>query len=144
MKTKYKQLIYSLSIIGLVLLSACEKDEEVKDIIKPNCSIVKPTDDALFFRGSSIIFEGYFTDDIELGSCELFLTTLKATKGWDDPWTPLVDRIELSGTKADISAYQVFKDIIPQDIMSGDYILNIKVSDKAGNFSMYTVNIYID
>lgn len=142
MKMNIKSL-FLIAAMSLSVFTGCSKDDEkeVKDLIKPNCDLTQPTDGLVIQRGNSLIFEGYFTDDNNLKSCEFTLTTLK---GWDVPWEPVMDIIELSGTEQNITGYQVFKETVPVEIMSGDYTLNIRVNDEAGNYNIYSVGIVID
>ncbi|WP_430815939.1 DUF4625 domain-containing protein [Carboxylicivirga sp. RSCT41] len=138
------RFLYTALTLSLVL-TACsgDDDEAVKDLIKPTGTITMPLEGETFLRGSSIIFEGTFSDDVELAHCELSLSKLKSLKGWDIPWTPESDLVHLQGTEDEVSAYQAFKQVIPSDIMSGDYVLNAKLVDEAGNYIVYSVNVKI-
>lgn len=143
----YFRSIVLCSVLTLsLLLTACsgDEDENTRDLVKPTGTIIMPLEGDVFLRGSSIIFEGVFYDDVELAHCELTLSKLKSLKGWDIPWTPEHDLIHIQGQEDEVSAYQAFQQVIPLDIMSGEYILNAKVVDEAGNYINYNVNIKID
>lgn len=138
---KLNNLYCVISLILLMSFAACSEDEELIDLVKPTATINQPAKGTLYYRGSSIVFEANFVDDVALAYCEVSLVTLK---GWDVPWEPMVDKVVLSGTHDEVSAYQIFKETIPMDIMSGKYAINIKVVDVAGNYNMYSADIEIE
>jgi len=130
-------------LVALALVS-CSKDDPVKDITKPTAVISNPVEGSIFQRGASIILDATFMDDHMLASCDVSIVSLKALKGFDDPWMPNVDVIILEGEEDEVTAHQVFKQAIPMDIMSGEYSLTFKVVDEAGNYTDYPVNITIE
>lgn len=131
-------------LIGLMVVTAmsCSKDE---DRTSPVADITTPANGAHFYRGENIFLNAIFTDDESgLKECSIGLVSLKALKGWDDPWMPEVETIALSGLEKEVSDHIIFNAAIPMDIMSGSYVLNFKVVDAEGNLSQYSKEIYVE
>ena len=130
-------------LVALVLIG-CSKDSSFKDVTKPTAVIINPVNKTIFKRGASIILDATFLDDYMLKTCEVSLSSLKALKGFDDPWIPELDIIMIEGEEDKVASHQIFKQAIPVDIMTGDYSLIIKVVDAAGNYTEYPVDITIE
>lgn len=142
----FKFAVLCAALTLSLAFTGCSGDDDggAKDLIKPVGTITLPVEGETFLRGASIIFEGTFSDNVELANCELSLSKLKSLKGWDIPWVPANDMMFLQGKEDEVSAYQSFKQAIPLDIMSGDYVFNAKLVDVAGNYIVYSINITIE
>lgn len=126
----------------LLLLASCSKDDPT-DTNVPKATFASPVDATKYDRGQSVICSAVFEDDRELSHVDVTISALKSLKGWDDPWQAH-ETIELSGKRMELSAYQIFGEAIPFDIMSGNYQLEFIVVDKALNYSAYTFNINVE
>ncbi len=127
----------------LPLMLACEKDEN-EDTTPPVADVALPTDNTLYYRGNTLMFTGYFSDDVELKECTFYLAQgLKAARGWDSPWQPDAQTFQLSGTEDTLVEQYLFELMIPSDIMSGDYVLTILTVDKALNYCTTEIPISI-
>lgn len=138
-----KSSIKALLVVLIVVLSTnCTKDE---DRTSPLVDIATPAIAADYIRGGNIYFNAIFTDDDSgLKECIVSLSHLKATRGWEDPWMPEEEIISLSGKKQELDQHIIFNQSIPFDVMSGYYVLNIRVVDNAGNISQYSRNFNIE
>lgn len=139
MKNKY--LIVLMLLLPLML--ACEKDKN-EDTTPPVADITLPIDNTLYYRGNTLMFTGYFSDDVELKECTFYLSQgLKATRGWDEPWKPEAQTFPLTGKEDSLVEQHLFELMIPNDIMSGDYVLTILTIDQALNYSTTEIPIQI-
>ncbi len=128
-------------LLFLSLTASCEKEGDKES---PIASIETPTIGQKYYRGEVIYLNALFTDNEGLARCEISMASTKSTYGWDDPWMPETDVIQLSGQKQQIEQYLVFNGPIPLDIMSSAYVINIRVFDGAGNMTHYSRNIEIE
>lgn len=127
-----------LVLLAIGLFSACKKDDP--DTIAPTGTFTTPVADAEFYRGHSLVCNAIFNDNEDLSHVEASIMSLK---GFDTPWEAS-ERIALSGTSYKLSSYELFEGAIPMEIMSGTYVLNFKVYDKAQNKRTYSINIVIN
>lgn len=135
---------FSIALFSLLVITACSKSEgEGTDLTKPTAVIELDREDNVFSPGSSIVINGDFTDDVELKECQITLASLKSLKGVDLPWEPETYKIYLSGKEDAVSGQQIF-DVIPVDIMYGEYQITFKVLDASNNYSQYTQDIVIE
>jgi len=138
---KNKLLIVLVFLIPLI--AACEK-EEVKDLVPPEANVSLPTNNTTYYRGNTLMFTGSFTDDVALKECTFYLSPgLKATRGWDDPWQPNAQTFPLSGKSDELIEQHLFELTIPNDIMSGNYVLKVLAVDQALNYSTTEIPIEI-
>ncbi|TRX71803.1 DUF4625 domain-containing protein [Carboxylicivirga sp. M1479] len=139
MKNKY--LIVCLFLMPIWL--ACQKDE-VEDTTPPVARVELPTNNTMYYRGNTLMFTGYFTDDVELKECTFYLSQgLKAARGWDEVWEPDAQTFPLSGLEDELIEQYLFELMIPNEIKSGDYVLKVLTVDKALNYSTTEIPIQI-
>ncbi len=137
-----RNIIKSFLIVLSFVLVSCS-DDESKDRTAPFGTIQSPVNGKLFMRGQSLIVNGVFTDDRELSHVTVSVGALKAVKGIDTPWADS-ETIELKGKEQILTSYQLFGDMIPSDIMSGEYYLNFLIVDKALNEKKLVVLINVE
>ncbi len=140
---KYISKLSTLMILVLGLMASSCSDDEIKDTTDPTATFTSPIESAVYSRGQSMICNAVFEDDIELLMVEINIYSQKSTKGWDTPWI-YNETVYLSGKTDELSAYQIFNQDIPLDIMSGQYTLEFKVFDKTLNYSSYQFDISIE
>ncbi|MBS2100393.1 DUF4625 domain-containing protein [Carboxylicivirga linearis] len=134
--------ILSISLLITSLLSACGKEEESADLTKPTAVITLDRDNHFFSPMSSIVINGSFSDNKELKECQVTISSLKSSRGFDLDWEPETYKIPLSGTEMTITGQQIFT-IIPVDIKYGEYQITFKVLDTSDNYNFYTQDIVI-
>ncbi len=130
--------------LSLMLLTAlaCSEDE---DRMSPIAEVVTPANGTHYYRGENIFLNAVFSDDNSgLKKCSIDVVGLKALKGWDDPWTPETEVIDLAGLNKEVKDHIIFNGAIPLDIMSGNYVLNFRVEDQEGNLAQFSRQIYIE
>ncbi len=140
-KTVIKYGALLLLFIAMSVVSSCKDDD--KDSASPVVRVTKPISLDKFSRGGVILVDADLSDDKELATLEFSLASLKAVYGIDTPWTPAIQTQKLSGKEQQIKNVAAFGEI-PYDIMSGQYVLTLKLSDKAGNTTSTSVTINID
>lgn len=131
-------------MLTLMAVTSCSKgDDEGADLTKPTAVIELDRDNNVYGSGSSIVINGDFTDDVELKECQVTLTFLKSSKGVDLAWEPETYKIKLTGKEDAVAGQQIFE-VIPLDIMYGEYQVTFKVLDTSNNYSQYTFDIVIE
>ena len=144
MKKKSIITLFIQLLLLITVMPACsDDDDDDKDITAPVITVLKPAASDQYLRGGVIIINADLADDVALKEMELSLMAIKALKGIDTPWSPEIQRVPLSGKTQQIRNVMVFTEI-PSDIMSGSYILMIKVTDEAGNHVNKNVPITIE
>ncbi len=131
-----------LMLVLTVSVSSC-KDDKDNDSVPPVIKVIKPISLDKFARGGMILIDADLSDNENLATLELSLSTQKAIFGFDTPWTPATQTLKLSGKSYQMRNQAAFGEI-PSDIMSADYILVMKLSDAKGNTTTSTVTITIE
>ncbi|MBS2210162.1 DUF4625 domain-containing protein [Carboxylicivirga mesophila] len=137
----YFYLICTLATCFLLMVS-CSKDDPA-DTTAPMASFSSPVEATKYVRGQSLICNAVFEDNDELSHVDISISSLKSLKGYNDPWLAS-ESVELTGKTSELSAYQVFGEAIPFEIMSGEYMLEFTVFDKALNYSTYKFNVTVE
>lgn len=127
-----------LVVMAFVCLSSCKKDDP--DTTAPTATFTMPVEETEYYRGHSLICNAIFSDNQDLSHVEVSIMNLK---GFDSPWEA-TERIALSGTSYKLNSYELFEGGIPMEIMSGAYVLDFKLFDKAQNKRTYSINIVIN
>ncbi len=155
------KIITSLSALALLIaLTACSKDDTVKDTQKPAISEAgitpNPVDCQVYSRGEVIPFQYLFTDNMELGNYNIEIHNnfdhhthgTSATECPLDPEKTATKKVWIFNEKYPIPAgnttYKGRVDIpIPADVDPGDYHFMIRVTDKAGWQELKAMSIKI-
>lgn len=155
----------SLFLVGVFMLSACGgggSDPKPTDSEKPSITTEFPTVGREYAMTQPFMYKGTFTDDTELNNVKFSLevdqskaasASLKVATGIDDPaWAPKVEAIMLSEKSQTVDQAIFSADYeddgtgtmgIPSGVYTGNYILTITCTDKAGNETAETVSITI-
>ncbi|TRX66534.1 DUF4625 domain-containing protein [Carboxylicivirga sp. M1479] len=138
-----KQFKYIISALALLLMvaTACEKE---KDTISPIVDMETPAIGQKYYRGEIIKLNAHFSDEGGSGLKECALQIHSVLKGWDDAWIPDEEIVQLSGSSMTVKDHIVFNGEIPYDIMSGAYVISVRVSDRDGNLTQFSRNIEIE
>jgi hypothetical protein len=169
---RFNSLFYLMAFLMTFTFVACGSDDDdnggdPKDTEAPDIRIEKPVEEASYVAGLGIIISGELTDNMELDTCVMSLSTdisgavaaIKSTSveagenvGDDivtsiddpEPFEPDDVTISLSGESYSFSSnYNPFGNI-PGGTSGGEYTLNITVTDAAGNASSKDITINID
>ncbi len=154
---KSKNILFLYALMCL-LLAACGKDEDDKDLDKPAIetgSEALPQNCQVYMKGEDIPFRQTFTDNMGLGSYNIeihhnFDHHTHSTDAGDcaldekkDPVKPWVYNQDFPIPESALT-YNAQVDIpIPEDIDPGDYHFMIRVTDKAGWQQLKAVSIKI-
>lgn len=130
-----------LVVIAGLFVAGCSKDDSV-DTIAPTALINSPVEEMVYQRGQSIVLNATFEDNVALSHADVSISSV-ALKGWNTPWEA-IETFEFSGKSQQLSAYELFGEPIPVDIMSGAYRLEILVVDKELNYTRYDIAITIE
>ncbi|WP_430817248.1 DUF4625 domain-containing protein [Carboxylicivirga sp. RSCT41] len=136
---QFKCIIAALAL--LLMVSGCENDN---DTISPSVEMETPAIGQKYFRGQIIYLNAHFSDEGGSGLKECVLGISPVLKGWDDPWRPDEEIVEISGSTQTLENYIVFNGEIPYDIMSGSYVISVRVTDNNGNLTQFSRNIEIE
>lgn len=134
-------IVLILFIIIGTMVTSCEKEGDTES---PIATITTPEIGQKYYRGGVIYLNALITDNEGLDRCEVSMASTKSTFGWDDPWEPETDVIQLNGSEHQIEEYLLFNGPIPIDVMSAAYVINIRIFDAAGNMTHYSRNIEIE
>jgi hypothetical protein len=143
MKINWSLNIALLIVVFYTVSCTGDDNNDGPDTIKPQAEIISPEQDQLIIKGGPLIFSARFTDNRELAKCEISLLSLKSAAGIDEPWTPVMEMITLSGQQQQIEERHLFQQAVPADILGGSYNLLVDVYDEAGNTSSYNIDIII-
>ncbi|TLX71068.1 DUF4625 domain-containing protein [Labilibacter sediminis] len=165
MKIYFPKMI-SFFAVGFFMLTACgggsdPKPEDPVDEAKPTISTDSPTEGLGIAMTEPFVYKGTFEDDVELSKVVFSLKDqkpagvagLKAATGVDDnPWEPAAETVTLSGNSKTLDQNIFTADYkddgsgtmgIPRDVYTGEYILTITCTDKAGNETVENITVEI-
>lgn len=109
---------------------------DADDTVDPTISITSPTSSSHLQWGGSLLVSGSLNDDYKLKSV---VYSLVYKGGESNPWKPAAKTISLSGKSVTLSGEDVFGEVIPNNVASGEYELSVKLTDDAGNDKIYKV-----
>lgn len=154
-----KNLKLTAAILSLALFGACSSDDSSKDTIKPTIDLTVsggfPTSCATVQRGGNFPFKAVFSDNEQLGSysigihsnfdhhshdTEIDACPLDPVKTAVNDWREIFT-FEVPGNVSQFTASHNID--IPSDIDTGDYHVEIKVTDANGWSTMKGISIKV-
>jgi hypothetical protein len=142
-----KNLSLITVVLTLALMIACsDSDDSPSDKKDPVIELTKPQANEVYGKLKNIEISGTFSDDRELKDIVFTLTfpEVKSAQVIEpDAWAPKAVTIPLEGKSQTFTDEKIFE-AIPNDIKSGNYNLNIKLSDATGKTSEKTITIKIE
>ena len=118
-----KKLILSMALVGLVMMTGCNPDDEENPVI----NLFKPVEGSTFVGGTVIPFEATFTDDVELKNYQIDIHQ-NFEGGVLDAWTYDVTNQLDNASKAETADCN-----LAEDINSGEYVFRVFCRDQALN-----------
>jgi len=145
---KYNLRFLPFLLITVFAFASCNKGAgpEENDTTKPELTVTKPQQGAVFSKSSDILLSGSFSDNIELERCTISLSYSgqKNVSIVETAWEPADDVISLSGPEYALMDRKIFGESIPSDILAGNYAITVTVTDNSGNIAASTIEITIE
>lgn len=137
---KLSNCIFLVIAIVVVFLTSCEEEGDKQS---PIVDMNTPSIGQSYQRSGFIRLNANFTDEGGSGLKECILEISPVLKGWDTPWAPKAEVVLLQGNTHSIEDHIIFNGEIPYNIMSGEYVIGVRVTDNEGNLTQFSRNITI-